>query len=334
MDILKAFWSGLAHKSKRTLKAPLTPRASDPGGTQGIIKEPPMEIDGRCLSVDEFLAYVEELSFPEPLPNRIFLHHTWRPRREDWRGLESLLAFKAYYEKLRWRDENGFWHEGWTAGPHLFIADDGIWLFSDLRYDGVGVYGHNYRSRHIEMVGDYDHALPDGPLWENTVAALGILHEKLGLDIRQLNFHRDFSTKSCPGWAVRKEWVIPQVEEWIERYRARKEAEAPLREKLTRLVQELLVPANPDAALAKAAKERGLLGALTNEFPMEIDDQGYVVQIFAEALLVPTHDWDQVQSLKEFEEAREQGEAPTEDTPAPDKGVSPHDPIQFAGTIR
>ena len=50
---------------------------------------------------------------------------------------------------------------------------------------------------------------------------------------------------------------------------------------------------------AKAAKARGLLGALTHEVPMEIDDRGYIVQLFAEALLVPVNEWDKVQSLWE-----------------------------------
>lgn len=283
-----------------------------------IIKEPPMEIDGRVMTASEFVAYVENLEFPPPLPTRFFLHHTWRPTRESWRGYETILAMKAYYEQQIWEDSQGQLHEGWTAGPHLFVADDGIWLFSDLRYDGVGVYGHNYRSRHLEMVGNYDETLPDGATLENTIAATGILHERLGLDIRKLNFHRDFSTKSCPGWAVTKEWFIPQVERWIEVYRRqRAERLSALRRSLVRMIQDLLVPTNGQAALAKAAVERGLLGALTHEIPMEIDEQAYIVQLFAEALIVPVNQWDSVQSLAEFELR-----PPTAQKPSPSEGSS------------
>ena len=267
-----------------------------------VIKEPPMEIDGRVLSADEFVRYVESLEFSQPLPSRIFLHHTWRPTRAEWRGRDSLMAMKAFYEKQLWKDSEGYVHEGWTAGPHLFIADDGIWLFSNLRYDGVRVYRQNYRSRHIEMVGNYDGQLPSGQLLENTIAALGILHERLGLDVERLNFHRDFSTKSCPGWAVEKGWIIPQVVEWIQNYRSAGEADlSALRRSLRRIIQDLLVSTNPQAALARAGEERGLLGALTDEIPMEIDDKGYVVQFFAEALIVPVDAWDKVESLHEYE---------------------------------
>ena len=264
-----------------------------------------MEIDARVMTSEEFVHYVEMLDFPQPLPDRVFLHHTWRPTRAEWRGRASIMALKAFYETQRWWDDQGRLHEGWTAGPHLFIADDGIWLFSDLRYDGVGVLGHNERSRHIEMVGNCDQQLPTGPTLTNTIAALGILYERLGLTPQGLSFHRDFSNKSCPGWAVKKEWIIPQIETWLQEYRRAKQEElSTLRRSLTRMVQDALVPTNPNAALAKASVTRGLLGALSDEVSMEIDDEGYVVQFFVEALIVPAHQWNDVRSLMEFERDR------------------------------
>lgn len=265
-----------------------------------------MEIDGRVMSADEFVRYVETLEFARPLPTKLFLHHTWKPTLETWRGKSTILAMKAYYEKQLWVDSQGRWHEGWNAGPHLFVANDGIWLFSDLRYDGVGAAGHNERSRHLEMVGNYDEVLPSGPMLANTIAALGIINERLGLDINKLYFHRDVSSKTCPGTAVRKEWIIPQIKAWIDAYR-HDEGGAPaqpsitVREALTRQIQGQLVGVNPAAALAKAGVARGLLGALTHETRLAVDGQRYIAQVFAEALLVPEGDWDSVMSLDEFE---------------------------------
>ncbi len=279
----------------------MRPAAEEPeSGTPVAIKEPPMEIDGRVMSAEEFVRYVENLEFEAPLPKQIFLHHTWKPTRETWNGKATILGMKAYYERQLWRDEQGRLHEGWNAGPHLFIADDGIWLFSDLRYDGVGVAGHNTGTRHIEMVGDYDNQLPSGATLSNTIAALGVLHERLGLDIQSLGFHRDLSTKSCPGRAVRKDWIIPQVAAWLEAYRQARGG-SPLREMLAGLAPVEWVAPNSQAALSQAAKARGLLGAVSQEIPIEIDEQAYVVQFFVEALLVPANRWDQVQSLSEYE---------------------------------
>jgi len=339
--MLRAFWKGLRMRPQADPAAPpeqSVPEESPPE----VIKEPPMQIDGRVMSAAEFVRYVEALDVRAPLPTRVFLHHTWRPTRETWRGYSTILAMKAYYEKQLWVDSQGRVHEGWTAGPHLFVADDGIWLFSDLRYDGVGVYGHNYRTRHLEMVGNYDEVLPDGPTLDNTVAALGILHERLGLDIQKLNFHRDFSTKSCPGWAVTKEWIIPQVANWIAEHRGAQDQDlSTLRRSLLRMAQDLLVPTNDSFALARAAKARGLLGALTHEIPMEIDDKGYVVQLFAEALIVPVNEWHKVQSLKDYEQSarRSEGERGIEDIPSSDEegqpfAPPPTDPYDFQGEIR
>jgi len=260
-----------------------------------------MEIDGRCMTIDQFVAYVEDLRFPTPLPDRIFLHHTWKPTKQDWRGYSSIMAMKSYYEQQPWVDEEGRKHEGWNAGPHLFVADDGIWLFSDLRYDGVGAQGHNTGTRHLEMVGDYDNALPSGATLANTIAALGILHIKLGRDIEQLCFHRDVSYKSCPGWAVQKGWIIPQVSAWIDEYR--RTHPASLRDRLTAhlAAQGLLVPLNSGAALARAGAARGLVGAITDELPIDVQGVPHVAQFFAEALIVPQNRWDEVRSLRELE---------------------------------
>lgn len=307
MEIWKAFAKGFAARLLGWNEAEeydFEPTADAAPKADEVIKEPPMEIDGRMMSADEFVRYVEDLEFPKPLPNRIFLHHTWKPTLETWRGHSTIMAMKAYYEKQLWVDYQGRWHEGWNAGPHLFVADDGIWLFSDLRYDGVGAKGYNERSRHLEMVGNYDAVLPSGPMLANTIAALGILHERLGLDVRRLSFHRDVSSKTCPGTAVRKEWIIPQIQGWIEGYRndhGGAPAQPLLRDILTRQVQKQLVGVNPDATLAKASSARGHLGAITHETRIAVGAQRYVAQIFAEALIVPEGDWDSAMTLDEFE---------------------------------
>ncbi len=259
-----------------------------------MIKEPPIEIDGRAMQPDEFISYVLSKDFGAEPPDTIFLHHTWRPTVDQWRGRDSILAMKAYYERQVWSDENGEEHEGWPAGPHLFVAEDGIWLFTDLARDGVGVRGQNHRSLHLEMVGDYDDALPSGKTWTNSVAALGVLHVRLGLDPKKLMFHRDFSTKSCPGNAVSKEWAIPQLEAWLSAFRAQR----GLRSRVMAQAARLIYPhVNQDAALYQKSVALGLLGPLSDELTIDADGQQYIVQFFIDALVVPVGQWDQVKRL-------------------------------------
>ncbi len=115
--------------------------------------------------------------------------------------------------------------KGWTAAPHIFVGPDAIWLFTPLK--DVGIHagtgnsgtsgGRFWYSIGIETVGDYDRARPSGPVWEHTKAVLGGLSRRLSIPPRQLfSFHRDYTNqKSCPGWAVTKEWVFGEIESWL-----------------------------------------------------------------------------------------------------------------------
>jgi len=175
-----------------------------------VIKSLPIQladwtwVHARGMTAEEFSAYVGGLSLPG---HSLFLHHTWKPTVESWRGMQTMLAMKGYYEQQRWKDARGQEYEGWTAGPHIFVAPDGIWLFSALREDGVGVAGHNYHSRHVEMVGNYDLARPEGEVLRLTVITLALLCGCMGLEAEEILFHRDFSTKTCPGKMVSKDWI-------------------------------------------------------------------------------------------------------------------------------
>jgi len=318
--IWRSLWHGRRHDRDSEPEGSRAPGGDKP---QDVIKEPPLEIVGECLSSDGFVDYVERLEFPDPPPTRVFLHHTWRPSAEHWAGQETIMAMKEAYERQLWQDSKGRWHEGWPAGPHVFVAPDGIWLFTDLRRDGIGVFGHNYRARHVEMVGYYDHELPSGPILDGTIAVLGILHERLGLNIENLRFHRDYSSKTCPGLAVRKPWIMGLTAKWIAEYRlGRVRRMASVRRAVTDQVAELLVNATANTPLARAAEERGLVGALTREIAIELDDEPYLLQFFVEALLVPAGDRDGVQSLREYERtrARDRGDAPPQ---APEHGEPP-----------
>jgi N-acetyl-anhydromuramyl-L-alanine amidase AmpD len=181
--------------------------SNDP--TTGV---PPMI--GRVLMIPEWLTYVADYDFGPVAPSRVVLHHTWRPTASQWAGLRSMQAIQRFYAA-----------KGWTAAPHLFVAPDGIWLFCPLKDVGIHAGTGNSGRRNgrfwysigLEMVGDYDLARPSGAIWENTKAVLGGLSRRLGIPPRRLiSFHRDYTNqKSCPGWAVTKEWVFGEVDAWL-----------------------------------------------------------------------------------------------------------------------
>jgi hypothetical protein len=173
---------------------------------------PPMI--GRRLSIPEWLDYVAHYDFGRIAPSRLVLHHTYIPNEQQWRGLASMQGMQNYYRGL-----------GWTAAPHVYSGPDGIWLFTPMSQVGIHagtgnsgtVGGQFWYSIGLEMVGYFDTVRPAGAVWENAKAVMGGLSRRLGIPPEQLiSFHRDYTNqKSCPGWAVTKEWVFAEVNAWL-----------------------------------------------------------------------------------------------------------------------
>ena len=74
----------------------------------------------------------------------------------------------------------------WSAGPHLFVADDLIWVFTPLTVSGVHSPSWNSVAWGVEMVGDFNAEPFDARVRDNAVAALATLHAVVGLDPKTL----------------------------------------------------------------------------------------------------------------------------------------------------
>ena len=159
-----------------------------------------MKIINKCLSKEDFIKYIEKKKIAREI-NKIILHHTWDTIEEWKEGKVSILYYKKMYEE-----------KGWQSGPHLFIAPEGIWLFTDINLQGRHANEGNKGSVGIEMVGRYDENLPSGKVWENTKTALKILLKKFNLKTKDVHFHREYNPqKSCPGKTVTKKWIKGQL---------------------------------------------------------------------------------------------------------------------------
>lgn len=174
---------------------------------------PPMI--GRMLSRAEWQRYCEVYDFGTVWPDKVILHHTAVPTLEQWQGLKSMKGMQTYYKGL-----------GWSAAPHVYTGPDGIWLFTPMSQVGVHARWCNETrnaqkkligySIGVEMVGNYTSAKPTGEVWENTLAVLGELSLRTGIEPRKLiSFHRYCGKPECPGDAVADEWVYTEVEQWL-----------------------------------------------------------------------------------------------------------------------
>jgi N-acetylmuramoyl-L-alanine amidase-like protein len=163
-------------------------------------------IVGKPFDPQGFAEYVAGLRFDAWRPQFVVLHNTAVPTLADWHstpGPQRMKNLEAFY-----RDT-----QGWSAGPHLFIADDLIWTFTPLTTPGVHSPSWNSIAWGVEMVGDFN-TEPFSPLVRaNAISALATLHARLGLSPQALRLHKEDpkTTHDCPGKHVSKADIVDAI---------------------------------------------------------------------------------------------------------------------------
>ena len=167
-------------------------------------------IVGNTFDVDSFDTYCHTLTWSAWRPSFIVLHNTAIPslsQRPKGFSKNQINGLQSYY-----RD-----NQKWKAGPHLFIDDRQIWVFTPLTVSGTHSPSWNKVALGIEMLGDYEKEAFDSgrglAVRKNAIAAIATLSAVLGLDPHTLRLHREdpLTTHACPGKNVRKLEVIQEV---------------------------------------------------------------------------------------------------------------------------
>jgi hypothetical protein len=165
-------------------------------------------IVGRGMSAAQFDAYVQELPMSTWRPKFCVVHNTGIPMFAAWHrvpGPARMAALEKYY-----RDD-----QKWSAGPHVFVADDLIWPFTPLYTPGVHAPSWNQIAWGVEWVGSFSTESIPAPLFGNAIAALTTLHRKATLDPAKMRLHREdplTTHKVCPGDHLSKAAVIAGVQ--------------------------------------------------------------------------------------------------------------------------
>ncbi|HVZ41573.1 MAG TPA: peptidoglycan recognition family protein [Candidatus Kapabacteria bacterium] len=171
-------------------------------------------IVGKNFTAAEFDTYCHSLQWTAWRPSFIVLHNTATPslaQRPEGLTRQHIGNLEAYY-----RDT-----QKWSAGPHLFIDDRTIWVFTPLTVSGVHSPSWNKVSLGLEMLGNFEtESFNSGRgaiVQRNTIAALATLHAVLGIDPASMRLHREDprTTHACPGKNVSKAAVIREVQELI-----------------------------------------------------------------------------------------------------------------------
>lgn len=173
-------------------------------------------IVGLSFSPDEFDNYCKALTWNAWRPSFITIHNTAIPSlAQRPRGFtrQHIANLEGYYRGL-----------GWRAGPHLFVDDLQIWIFTPLTTTGRHSPGWNNLAIGVEMLGDFEtEAFDSGrglKVKRNAVAAVASISRRLGLEPDTIRLHKEdpATTHVCPGKNVSKSAFIDDVKVQILTY--------------------------------------------------------------------------------------------------------------------
>lgn len=199
-----------------------------------------MNIGGKFVDVAGFAAHVASLQFGAWRPSFVVVHNTSAPT------LANYAEWRAHPEKHgNWTPEQ--WGRnlasyyagmGWLAGPHAFVCPDGILLFTPFTQHGTHTPSWNSITWGIETVGEFESEPFDNGSRTNLIAALGILHNCVGLNpsdyklgVRGLHFHKeDVKTthRTCPGRNMVKPQLVADVASFMRNLAPGDHADVPV----------------------------------------------------------------------------------------------------------
>jgi hypothetical protein len=154
----------------------------------------------RRLTLDQVRALLGSASLTRRI-TEVHLHHTWRPRRADFRGAATIEAMRRYHmDTLGWSD----------IAQHVTLDPQGhVWTGRNWNRPPASQSGRNGDANAgplmIEMVGDFDEGQDpfDGAQRAEAVKLVALLLAHSRLPVDALKFHRDLgSPKSCPGTGI------------------------------------------------------------------------------------------------------------------------------------
>lgn len=216
-----SFWP-LKKEEPEVAETAVTRSPQDEGKQNSFLQLPDTHWSGtigKGLTAEEFEHYCETLDLnTSPTgkniswrPSMIVLHNTGAPKMSEWHrtpGVERMRNLTHYY-----RDQ-----QRWSAGPHLFVADDLIWLFTPLVVPGVHSPSWNHVSWGVEMVGDYNTEKLLPATEHNVVTALGSLCRLGGLIPSNIHLHKEdprTTHRDCPGKNIDATVLYEKVQEYL-----------------------------------------------------------------------------------------------------------------------
>jgi hypothetical protein len=184
------------------------------------------EIVGKLFKTEAaFAKYLAGLKWGVWRPRFVVVHNTSVPDLALWAKWKE----KGKPTPEQWaKNLVGYYRDKqkWSSGPHLFVTPDGILVFTPLTGRGTHSPSWNAISWGVETVGEFEKEAFAGPVRDNLISALAILHSAAGLQllpyergVRGLHFHKEdpkTKHKTCPGKNMKKDALIKDVQAKID----------------------------------------------------------------------------------------------------------------------
>jgi hypothetical protein len=191
---------------------------------------------GKALTRAEFARYIADYDFGPILPSYVVYHHTaipstlaarWPGAGAVWdAGEAGLNEAQIKAKRLRQLEQIRDFYakdKGWDRGPHIFVDDKWIYLFTPMAE--IGIHAGTGNSTHIigrlvysigiEVVGYYEKVVWPEAVRRNAgfVAAalqrrLGTFELRAGAQWHDLTSHRQYGKPSCPGAAITEKYYV------------------------------------------------------------------------------------------------------------------------------
>jgi hypothetical protein len=241
------------------------------------------------LTLEQFTQLLDGATLRRTI-DAVHLHHTWRPRRRDFRGRATIEAIGRYHrEQLGWR----------AIAQHLTIDPaGGIWTGRNWNLPPASQKGANGDGSKgpfmIEMIGDFDLGQDpfDGSQRETVVAVVARLLRRFGLKGKALRFHRQLgSPKSCPGTGIDFDELLAEVEADSKKLATSRGSRSRAAGAVTRISPSQLHGAGVIDV------PRAALEAPGDEVPERTDAGRWIDQAGGEAIAAQQRDWRRRRSL-------------------------------------
>lgn len=153
----------------------------------------------RILTVDQVIQEIDKLTFKE-----LHVHHTWKPDKASYNG-NNALELQAGMRK--YHIENKGWND---IGQHLTGLPDGRFVTGrPFSVTPASISGNNTGALAVEMLGNFDtgNDVLEGAQKESLLRLAKYFDEKS----RYVRFHRENSSKTCPGTSINKDVFMSEV---------------------------------------------------------------------------------------------------------------------------